>query len=249
MGHAFHQLYYHFAWATHCRQPLIHRSDRPKILLIVNEEAKKRGGLPIRHNAMPDHVHLLIRLPPTIAPSDFIGEVKTKSRRSRDTSTDRRNITRRGDCRSSWRRLAAKATTKSPAPKGASMGKGKENDSSPRVPGVNAWARGKRRDTAVDSGSSDALWPRRLCVFPANPPFPWPRRELLARRLPFSRSLGVHALFPGVFLFFSSPGVHAWDNGAQTSSLFPPSPSGDAACATFVKAHAGGAATARDNDG
>ena len=25
---------------------------------------------------MPDHVHLLIRLPPTIAPSDFIGEVK-----------------------------------------------------------------------------------------------------------------------------------------------------------------------------
>jgi putative transposase len=37
---------------------------------------KKRGGWPIRHNAMPDHVHLLVRLSPKVAVSDFIGEVK-----------------------------------------------------------------------------------------------------------------------------------------------------------------------------
>ena len=58
MGHAFHQLYYHFAWATHSRIQLIRRDHRPKILTIINEEAKKRGGWPVRHNAMPDHVHL-----------------------------------------------------------------------------------------------------------------------------------------------------------------------------------------------
>jgi len=76
MGHAFHQLYYHFAWATHAREPHIHPSYRTELLHIVNEEAKTRGGWPIRHNAMFDHVHLLVRLPPTVAPSEFIGQVK-----------------------------------------------------------------------------------------------------------------------------------------------------------------------------
>ena len=76
MGHAFHQLYYHFAWATHSRVALIHRDYRPNLLKIINEEAEKRGGWPIRHNAMPDHVHLLVRLPPTVSVSDFIGQVK-----------------------------------------------------------------------------------------------------------------------------------------------------------------------------
>jgi REP element-mobilizing transposase RayT len=52
-------LYYHFAWSTHSRIALIGRNYRPGLLKIVGEEAKKCGGWPIRHNAMPDHVHLL----------------------------------------------------------------------------------------------------------------------------------------------------------------------------------------------
>jgi REP element-mobilizing transposase RayT len=76
MSHCFHQLYYHFVWATHSREPLIGRDWRPQLLEIVNEEVKTRGGLLIRHNAMPDHVHLLTRLPPTATVSEFIGQVK-----------------------------------------------------------------------------------------------------------------------------------------------------------------------------
>jgi putative transposase len=76
MGHAFHQLFYHFAWATHSRIPLIDRRWRGELLKILNEEVKTRGGRPVRHNAMPDHVHLLVRLPPTTTVSDFIGQVK-----------------------------------------------------------------------------------------------------------------------------------------------------------------------------
>ncbi len=76
MPHAFHQLYYHFAWSTHRRDALIGRSWRSEMLAILNDEVRKRGGFPIRHNAMPDHVHLLVRLPPTTVVSDFIGEVK-----------------------------------------------------------------------------------------------------------------------------------------------------------------------------
>ena len=87
MGHAFHQLYYHFAWSTHSQIPLIRRDYRPELLKIINEEAKDRGGWPIRHNAMPDNVHLLIRLPPTVKVSDFIGQVKgAEGKRKREWS-------------------------------------------------------------------------------------------------------------------------------------------------------------------
>ncbi|MCY2990810.1 MAG: IS200/IS605 family transposase [Planctomycetota bacterium] len=76
MSHTFHPLYYHFAWSTSRREPLIDRSWRPRMLEILNEEVKTRGGWPIRHNAMPDHAHLLVRLKPTTTISEFIGEVK-----------------------------------------------------------------------------------------------------------------------------------------------------------------------------
>ena len=128
MSHVFHQLYYHFAWATHSREPLIDRVWRPQLLEIINEEVKTRGGWPIRHNAMPDHAHLLCRLPPTVLIAEFIGQVKgatsfrvnkeinpkfklrwqedtesspcarTNLRRSRATLIDRKNITVAGLC-------------------------------------------------------------------------------------------------------------------------------------------------------
>ena len=79
MGHTFHELIYHFAWSTHSRVALIRRDYRPGLLKIINDETKKCGGWPIRHNAMPDHVHLLVRLPPTACVSEFIGRVKGAS--------------------------------------------------------------------------------------------------------------------------------------------------------------------------
>jgi REP element-mobilizing transposase RayT len=76
MSHTFHQLYYHFIWATQARAPLIDRAWRPQLLDILNDEVKTRGGWPIRHNAMPDHALMLVRLPPTVLVSEFIGQVK-----------------------------------------------------------------------------------------------------------------------------------------------------------------------------
>jgi REP element-mobilizing transposase RayT len=76
MPHTFHQLYYHFVWTTRSREPLISREWRPRLLELINEETKNRGGWPIRHNAMPDHVHLLVRLPPTVLVAEFIGQLK-----------------------------------------------------------------------------------------------------------------------------------------------------------------------------
>ena len=79
MSHVFHQLYYHFIWGTHGREPFIERSWRPQFLTILAEEVKGRHGNPIRWNAMLDHVHLLTQLPPTVKISEFIGQVKGAS--------------------------------------------------------------------------------------------------------------------------------------------------------------------------
>lgn len=76
MGHVFHQLYFHIIWATHAREPHLHRSYREEFLKLLHDEVKSRGGTPIRHNCMPDHVHLLVQLPPTILLSEFVGQVK-----------------------------------------------------------------------------------------------------------------------------------------------------------------------------
>ena len=65
-----------FRWGTHSREPLIDRAWRRELLEIINDEVKTRDGLPIRHNAMPDHAHLLCRLPPNVLIADFIGQVK-----------------------------------------------------------------------------------------------------------------------------------------------------------------------------
>ena len=74
---------------------LIRRDCRPNLLKILNEETKKRGGWPIRHNAMPDHVHLLVRLPPSVSVSDFIGQVK-------GATSHRVNEEIKPECRLMW---------------------------------------------------------------------------------------------------------------------------------------------------
>jgi REP element-mobilizing transposase RayT len=76
MSHVFHQLYYHFIWATHDRHPLISSAWKPELLRIQAEEIANRGGILIRHNCMPEHMHLLARLMPNVLVSDFIGQVK-----------------------------------------------------------------------------------------------------------------------------------------------------------------------------
>ncbi|HEY7157637.1 MAG TPA: IS200/IS605 family transposase [Gemmataceae bacterium] len=76
MSHVFHQLYYHFVWATHDRQPLLIAELRPDLLRIQAEEIAQRGGILIRQNCVADHMRLLVRLTPNILLSDFIGQVK-----------------------------------------------------------------------------------------------------------------------------------------------------------------------------
>jgi putative transposase len=78
-SHAFHQLYYHMVWSTKNRLPLITGDMRQRVIEWVTDECHKRGGTPVACNAMPDHLHLLVNLPPTVCVATFIGQVKGAS--------------------------------------------------------------------------------------------------------------------------------------------------------------------------
>ena len=80
-SHAFHQLYYHFAWSTKQRLPLIEERVHGWLLTCIAEECPKRQAVLLACNAMPDHVHLLVSLPPTACVATFIGQIKGASSR------------------------------------------------------------------------------------------------------------------------------------------------------------------------
>ena len=80
-SHAFHQLYYHITWSTKHRLPLIEERVRDWLLPCLSEACEKRQAELIACNAMPDHVHLLVSLPPTACVATFIGQLKGASSR------------------------------------------------------------------------------------------------------------------------------------------------------------------------
>src|SRR5207244_4343251 len=81
-SHAFHQLYFHIIWTTKQRIDCIGEDVRDWMIAQIQTEAEKRGANVLACNAMPDHVHLFVNLPPTVLLSTFIGAVKGASSRA-----------------------------------------------------------------------------------------------------------------------------------------------------------------------
>lgn len=75
-GHSFHQLYYHYVWTTKNRESLLVGDLHVWLLRQLQIESHKRGGIVLAFNAMPDHVHLHVSLPPTLCVSTYVGQVK-----------------------------------------------------------------------------------------------------------------------------------------------------------------------------
>lgn len=73
---SFSRLYYHFVWATKEREPLITDANRPAIYAALAAKVDELRGIVHALNGMPDHVHLVVTVPPTIALATFIGQVK-----------------------------------------------------------------------------------------------------------------------------------------------------------------------------
>ena len=75
----YHKLYYHFIWATKRREPIILPEFEANLHNIIVTKTVEMGGIVHALDGIEDHVHLATSLPPKIAPSTFIGEIKGNS--------------------------------------------------------------------------------------------------------------------------------------------------------------------------
>ncbi len=70
------KIYIHIVWATHKRLPLLTQAIERAVLRCIAQEAERIGCKVLALNAMPDHVHLLVKLPTTNSVAKLANQVK-----------------------------------------------------------------------------------------------------------------------------------------------------------------------------
>ena len=71
--------FFHIIWATKNREPLIQPRHHQAVQGTVRAAGKSFGALVHAVGVMPDHVHVVASIPPSVAISVVIGEMKGKS--------------------------------------------------------------------------------------------------------------------------------------------------------------------------
>ena len=70
---------YHIVFTPKYRRKIIYNELRKDIRQIIRDLCKWKGVEIIEGNMMPDHVHLLVSIPPKMSVSSFMGYLKGKS--------------------------------------------------------------------------------------------------------------------------------------------------------------------------
>lgn len=71
--------YYHLVWATRSRMPLLTPDLEPLVFRLIASTAKAEAAWLYAINGMPDHVHVVLALPPTHAISPLLHRIKGSS--------------------------------------------------------------------------------------------------------------------------------------------------------------------------
>ncbi len=70
------RLFYHLVWATKYRQPIITPDVEPIIYDLLRTKAIGLEATVFAIGGMPDHVHMIVSIPPKIAVAKFVGQIK-----------------------------------------------------------------------------------------------------------------------------------------------------------------------------
>ena len=73
------EAFQHFVWATYQREELITVEIEPTLYTYIRQRCKTLRVKVHALNGMPDHVHLAVTLPATVAPADFMHIIKGAS--------------------------------------------------------------------------------------------------------------------------------------------------------------------------
>ncbi len=81
MGHTCSNLLAHIIWSTKDRQPLIEPDLKEDLFAYLGGIVREMKGKALIINGMPDHVHMLAELPPTVSVAELMRVAKTNSSR------------------------------------------------------------------------------------------------------------------------------------------------------------------------
>ena len=79
MRRPYHKLFYHLVWATYDRLPLIKAEYESRLYSGIRLKVKELKGQVIAVNGLDDHVHVLLRLGPTLSISEILKGIKGSS--------------------------------------------------------------------------------------------------------------------------------------------------------------------------
>jgi REP-associated tyrosine transposase len=81
MAGTFTKLIYHIVFSTKGRKPQITARLQPELYRYLGGLVKEKSAVPLAIGGMPDHVHLVVRCRPNIAPADLLRFIKANSSR------------------------------------------------------------------------------------------------------------------------------------------------------------------------
>ena len=76
------EIHLHLVWTTWRRAPLLHGDIRRIAYRGVQSEIQKLGGAVVAIGGMPDHVHVLVKMPATLSASRLAKQAKGASSRA-----------------------------------------------------------------------------------------------------------------------------------------------------------------------
>lgn len=86
-------VYIHLVWATWDRLPLITPQIERSLHRIIAREARKMGCTLLALNSVPDHLHILVRMPATLSVAELVKRLNGMLSRSWHISSGRKSIT------------------------------------------------------------------------------------------------------------------------------------------------------------
>ena len=79
MRRPYNKLFYHLVWATYDRLPLIQAHYESRLYSGIRFKAEELNGKVIAVNGLEDHIHILLRVGPTLSISEVLRVIKGAS--------------------------------------------------------------------------------------------------------------------------------------------------------------------------
>lgn len=79
LSHTKWECKYHVVWIPKCRQKVLYGRLRQHLGELLKDLAKQQGCQILEGHLRPDHIHILISIPPKLSVSKVIGFIKGKS--------------------------------------------------------------------------------------------------------------------------------------------------------------------------